>query len=131
MRTAAGVIQFTVIFISASSFPSDFVRPMTPAFAALYGAALGLPSFPAIEAILTIRPYLFSLINGTRALQQRKVPFRSMSTTFIHSSIGNSQVLKFGPAIPALFTRISAPPIFLKLFSAAALTEPHFVTSTT
>ena len=33
--TAAGVIQLTVIGVCASSFPSDFVKPIAPALAAL------------------------------------------------------------------------------------------------
>ena len=40
----------------ASSLPSDFVRPITPAFEAEYAEAFGLPSLPATEATLTIRP---------------------------------------------------------------------------
>jgi len=42
--------------VFASSLPRDFVRPMTAAFDAEYADALGLPSLPAIEATLTIRP---------------------------------------------------------------------------
>ena len=50
----AGVTAFTAIFLSASSFPNDFVSPIAPAFPALYALALAFPSFPATEATLTI-----------------------------------------------------------------------------
>src|SRR2546423_10824817 len=53
---AAGVTQFTRTPLRASSLPSDFVSEMTPAFEAEYATAFGLPSLPAIEAMLTIRP---------------------------------------------------------------------------
>ena len=56
VRAAAGVMQFTAMSRSASSFPSDLVSPITPAFAALYALAFGLPSLPAMDAMLTIRP---------------------------------------------------------------------------
>src|SRR6266536_319515 len=53
---SAGVTQFTRIPFAASSLPMDFVSPITPALAAEYAAAYGLPSLPAIEEMLTIRP---------------------------------------------------------------------------
>jgi len=42
VRTAAGVTQFTRIPVFASSLPSDFVSPITPAFDVLYADALGV-----------------------------------------------------------------------------------------
>ena len=54
--TAAGVTQFTRMPVFATSLPSDLVSEITPAFDALYAEAFGLPSFPAIEAMFTIRP---------------------------------------------------------------------------
>ena len=56
VRTAAGVTQLTRMPVEASSLPSDFVSAMTAAFDALYADALGLPSLPATEAMLTMRP---------------------------------------------------------------------------
>ena len=56
VRTAAGVTQLTRISVFASSLPSDFVSPITAAFDALYAGALGLPSLPATDAMLTMRP---------------------------------------------------------------------------
>src|SRR3989454_11606604 len=53
---AAGVTQFTSTPDCASSLPSDLVSEMTPALDAEYATALGLPSLPAIEAMLTMRP---------------------------------------------------------------------------
>ena len=42
--------------LSAVSLPRDFVKPITAALDAEYAGALGLPSLPAIEAILIILP---------------------------------------------------------------------------
>ena len=67
---AAGVMQLTETFSVASSLPSDLVSAMTPAFAALYADALGFPSLPATEEMVTIRPYLCASITGTIARQQ-------------------------------------------------------------
>ena len=39
-----------------SSLPSDLVNAMTPAFDEEYAGAFGLPSLPAMEAMLTMRP---------------------------------------------------------------------------
>ena len=52
----AGVTAFTAIFLSASSFPRDFVNPIAPALPTLYALALALPSLPATDATLTILP---------------------------------------------------------------------------
>src|SRR5512137_1715562 len=56
VRTAAGVTQLTRMPVFASSLPNDLVSPITPAFDALYADAVGLPSLPAIDAMLTMRP---------------------------------------------------------------------------
>src|SRR5919202_1541326 len=42
----------------ASSLPSALVRPITPALAAESGARFGLPSLPAMDAMLTMAPVL-------------------------------------------------------------------------
>ena len=52
----AGAIAFTRIPVPATSLPIAFVRPITAAFDDEYAPAIGLPSFPAIEATLTMRP---------------------------------------------------------------------------
>jgi len=44
--------------------PSDFVSAITPALEAEYAQALGLPSLPAIEAMLTMRPLFCAIIIG-------------------------------------------------------------------
>src|SRR5688500_11848632 len=67
---AAGVMQLTAMLSVASSLPSDLVRAMTPAFAVLYAEALALPSLPATDEIVTIRPYCCFSITGTIARQQ-------------------------------------------------------------
>jgi hypothetical protein len=46
----------TVIPLFGNSLPSDLVSPITPALEALYAGALGFPSLPATEAMLTMRP---------------------------------------------------------------------------
>src|SRR6185503_4747879 len=51
---AAGATQLTSTPACASSLPSALVNAINPPFAAAYAAAFGLPSFPAIEAILTM-----------------------------------------------------------------------------
>ncbi len=56
VRTAAGVTQLTRMPVFASSLPSDLVSPITAAFDALYADAFGLPSLPATDAMLTMRP---------------------------------------------------------------------------
>ena len=55
----AGETEFTVMSpCPASSFASDFEKQITAALLAEYGPSVGLPSLPAMEAMLTIRPYL-------------------------------------------------------------------------
>src|SRR5258706_4255616 len=85
---AAGVTQLTRTPLCASSLPSDFVSEMTPAFEAEYATALGLPSFPATEAMLTMRPYFAFTIFGATARQQRNWLVRLTRSTRSHSSIG-------------------------------------------
>src|SRR5262245_17334184 len=104
---AAGVTQLTRTPDWASSFPSDFVKAMTPALDALYATALGLPSFPAIEAMLTMRPYFFATMCGATARQHRNWLVRLTLRTRSHSSTGYSIVDELSPAIPALLTRMS------------------------
>ncbi len=52
----AGAMQLTRIPLPATSLPIDFVIPITAAFDEEYAPAIGLPSLPAIEATLTMRP---------------------------------------------------------------------------
>src|SRR5690349_3670682 len=85
---AAGVTQLTSTPVCASSLPRDFVREMTPAFEAEYATALGLPSLPATEAMLTIRPYLALTIWGATARQHRNWLVRLIEITRSHSSTG-------------------------------------------
>ena len=55
----AGVMQLTAISWFAVSFPNDLVNPITAALEAEYAGAFGLPSLPAIDAILIIPHTLF------------------------------------------------------------------------
>ena len=68
--TAAGVTQLTRTPVSASSLPSDLVSAITAALLALYALAFGLPSLPATDAMLTMRPYPACRMTGTTSRQQ-------------------------------------------------------------
>src|SRR6476661_6433563 len=85
---AAGVTQFTSTPDCANSLPSDLVSEITPALDAEYATALGLPSLPAIEAMLTMRPYPALTMCGATARQQRNWLVRLMRSTRSHSSMG-------------------------------------------
>ena len=52
----AGARELTVTPLSVSSLARLLVSAITPAFAAEYAELFGLPSLPAIEAMLTMRP---------------------------------------------------------------------------
>jgi len=56
VRAAAGVTQLTAISVSANSLPNDLVIAIMAAFDSDYADAFGLPSLPATDAMLTIRP---------------------------------------------------------------------------
>src|SRR5689334_7329337 len=49
---AADVMQFTDMSCEASSLPRDLVKAISPAFDAEYAGAFGLPSLPAMDAML-------------------------------------------------------------------------------
>ena len=56
MLITAGAMQLTRMPLPATSLPIAFVIPITAAFDEEYAPAIGLPSLPAIEATLTMRP---------------------------------------------------------------------------
>ena len=56
VSTAAGATALTSTPVVASSLPSDFVSAITAAFDAEYALCVGLPSFAAMLARLTMRP---------------------------------------------------------------------------
>src|SRR5437762_1557405 len=85
---AAGVTQLTSTPVCASSLPRLFVSEITPALDAEYATAFGLPSLPATEAMLTIRPYFALTILGATARQHRNWLVRLTRSTRSHSSIG-------------------------------------------
>src|SRR6266850_4810748 len=68
---AAGVTQLTSTPDCASSLPRALVNAISPPLAAAYAAAFGLPSLPAMEAMLTMRPKPALTMWGTTARQQR------------------------------------------------------------
>src|SRR5262252_10201774 len=116
---AAGVTQLTRTPARANSFPSDLVSAITPAFEALYATALGLPSLPAIDAMLTMRPYLRFTMWGATARQHRNWLVRFTRSTRSHSSNGYSTTGELSPAIPALLTRTSIVPSSATTFAVA------------
>ena len=65
-------MQFTRMLRGASSFASDFVSAINPAFDALSGTHSGLPSLPAIDATFTSRRSPRSIMCGTMARLVRK-----------------------------------------------------------
>ena len=90
----------------------------------------GLPSFPAIDAMLTILPYCRSRICPITARHQLNVPFRFTAITRSQLSSCCSHNGAAIPAMPALFTRISIFPARPKMNFAAFCTEGPFATST-
>src|SRR2546429_9537707 len=95
---AAGVTQFTSTPDCASSLPSDLVSEMTPPLDAEYATALGLPSLPATEAMLTMRPYPALPMCGATARQQRNWLGRLMASPTAHSPTGECTGRAFRPA---------------------------------
>src|SRR5437867_3348646 len=67
---SVGAIALTVTPVVASSLPRLFVNAMTPPLAAEYAAWNGLPSFPAIDDTLMMRPQPRRIIAGANARQQ-------------------------------------------------------------
>ncbi len=109
----------------ARSFPTAFVSPITAALDAAYAAAIGLPSLPAIEARLTIRPYPRSTIPGITARLQKKTPSALIASTRFHSSSVTSTVCSERPGTPAQQTRTSTGPAA----ATAAFTSAELETS--
>jgi hypothetical protein len=57
-----------------------------PNLLAQYADMSGNPVFPAPELTLIITPYLFFIIKGRTALENRKAPVRLMLIVLHHSS---------------------------------------------
>ena len=49
-------MQLTVIPVEPNSTASDFVNPITPCFAEVYGDCLGVAPNPSVDEIFTILP---------------------------------------------------------------------------
>src|SRR6185436_18003037 len=86
----------------------------------------GLPSLPAMLAMLTMRPQPRSRMPGTNAWHVLKVPCTLTAKVCIQPSSGTSHSGTLGPTTPAEFTRMSTGPIR----SAAARTAAASETST-
>jgi hypothetical protein len=56
VHTAVGAIALTRMFWPAYSIAALRVRPITPAFAKVYGEMLSCPVRPAVEAVFTMLP---------------------------------------------------------------------------
>jgi hypothetical protein len=70
VSNSVGAIALTVSPVVASSLPRLFVYAMTPHLAAEYAACYGLPSLPAIDETLMMRPQPRRIIGGANARQQ-------------------------------------------------------------
>src|SRR4051794_15119577 len=103
---------------------------MTPALEALYAAQLGVPSLPAIEATVTIRPQLAPRIAGISARQARNVPARLTRSTASQSVNRYRSTEATGPKIPAEQTRTWTAPLSATVASAAAAIATSLLTST-
>src|SRR5271169_4100605 len=107
----AGDTAFTVMSPApATSLARDFVRQMSAALLAEYGPSVGLPSLPAMEAMLTIRPYFRSRMLLTTALQHSTGPITLTDRTLSQSLLARSHSLPALPVMPALLTRMSIGP---------------------
>ena len=99
-----------------------------------YGPIFGLPSLPAMLAMFTIRPYFFSIIPGSTALQHSTSPVTLMPKTNSQSSRTLSQMDTSRPlrlATPALFTSTSTGPAFATTSPNTRSRSASFVRSPT
>src|SRR5690625_2799931 len=103
VSAARGVTEVQVIPSGASSRASDRVKPRTAALAAEYGVfeKTPPPCWAETEDMVTTRPYLFSIMSGTKARTVRKVPVELTANTCSHSS-GVTLRNGTGEATPAI-----------------------------
>src|SRR5689334_18977053 len=94
----------------ATSLATDFVNAITAAFVDEYGDMLGLPSLPAMDAMLTMRPYFWLRMCEITARVQYTAPSRLMAMTCCQSWSLCSHRGAALPATPALLTRMSMRP---------------------
>mmetsp|Transcript_23902 Transcript_23902/g.66231 ORF Transcript_23902/g.66231 Transcript_23902/m.66231 type:complete len:334 (+) Transcript_23902:467-1468(+) len=81
-----------------------------------------LPSFPAIDEMLTIRPYWFCRMYGRTALHPLKMPRTLTRKTASKFSGSTSSVLRLVfPTMPAAWTRTSMVPWLRSAMAAQAL----------
>src|SRR5438874_710156 len=101
----AGDTALTVMSpAAASSLASDFVKQISAALLAEYGPSAGFPSLPAIDAMLTMRPYLRSRMPWRTALQHSTGPMTLTARTLSQSLLARSHSLADLPVMPALLT---------------------------
>src|SRR5436309_3925840 len=130
VQRTPGQIALTVTRCGASSLATTRVKVITPCLATLYGGIVTAASGPAMDAMLMIRPFLFSMKYGAMALHARNTDFvftakvrsQSSSVLFVNGIPG------VDPA-PALFTRMSIFPSASRVRSTIALMSAELVTS--
>ena len=106
-----GAIELMVMPQLAYSVAACRVIAVTPPFAALYEKRLGSPLRAASEAILRIRPYRFSIIEGITVFIPNHTPLRSMPITLSHSASSSSTAVSAVCATtPAMFAKMSMWP---------------------
>ena len=129
---APGASTLTVTPWSATSMASALVRPMTPAFAVAYAVALRTsrpPLTAAIEAMLMIRPWCWSSIDGSTARVTLKTELRLRSIWVVHvADVISWNGLTAPP--PAPLSRTSTPPHSATIFPTASWTASKSVRST-
>lgn len=103
--------------------------PESPAFAAVYDARPEMPVTAAIEPTLTITPLLDASICGATAREHQNGPFRSVSTTWRHSSSVYAAA-SARTTTPAQLTSTSTRPCLATIESTPRRTEAGSPTST-
>ncbi|SIH57059.1 Uncharacterised protein [Mycobacteroides abscessus subsp. abscessus] len=88
-----GAIAFTVTPFGPSSRARPRVRPITPAFATVYGVLLNVPPPRCAETEdrLTMRPYPFRTIDSAARRLAKCTPSRLIDSTRCHSPSGRSR----------------------------------------
>jgi hypothetical protein len=110
VHTAVGAIALTRMFWLAYSIAALRVRPITPAFANVYGEMCNWPVRPAVEAVLTMLPPPVFSICAMQYFITKKKPSPSTPRTRCQSSTGMSCSGNCAPVTPALLKTTSMRP---------------------
>ncbi len=90
VSTVAGDTTFTVMPWRATSVASDFENPTSAALAPAYTASRGVPTRPASEAMLTMRPAFLGSIVPRAACVQLSAP-RVVDRHDLHPGLGRAR----------------------------------------